>query len=568
MKRRTAVITGIAFLFFFVFSSWLMFHTFSYDEQARAIRIAFKLWSDFGAHIPMIRSFSLGSNLPTPGHIQPIEYAIFPGEPIRFHFLFDMGVGILEKMGLRIDWALNIPSIAGFTILLGTIYLLPLLLFGSVAAAVLSVIFFLFNGSFGFIRFFQTHPLSLQTPSDIWHAKDFPAFAPWGPGDVTAFWNLNIYTNQRHLSIAFAWILLFMITLLLIERWPRRRQIPFALLWGISIGALPYFHQPALLILAVLMGWYFLAFPKLRLMLAITGLLSLGLILPQLLLTGHVDSAQASLYPGYIIHNELEKLPTFWQQIARFAAFWWQNFGLHSVLIPLGFFVLPRRARLLFFPLIPLFIIPNLFKFSVEISANHKFLNFVLVLGNMISAYTLVWFVRHVRALKFPVLLQSFLFSLVGIFLVFLTLSGVIDLFVIANDTKGTVADVNANEIAAWIAQNTPKDAIFLNSSYLYHPASIAGRRIFLGWPYFPWSAGYPENRMPIMDSMYETKNAQERCELLSRYRITHITVEDVPNDYNLPKIDLAFFMDTWKPAYVSSTGKYAIFTTGELCKK
>lgn len=568
MKRRTIVITGVAFFFFVMFSSWLMFHTFSYDEEARAIRIAFKLWSDFGAHIPMIRSFSLGSNLPMSDHIQPIEYAIFPGEPIRFHFLFDMAVGILEKIGLRIDWALNIPSIAGFTLLLCSIYLLPLLLFRSVTAALLSVLFFLFNGSFGFIRFFQTHPLSLQTPFDIWNAKDFPAFAPWGPGDVTAFWNLNIYTNQRHLSIAFTWILLFIITLLLIERWPRRRQVPFALLWGITIGALPFFHQPALLILAVLMGWYFLAFPKLRVMLFITGVLSLGLILPQLLLTGNVDSSKALLYPGYIIHNELTKLSTPWQQITRLAAFWWQNFGLHSVLIPLGFFVLPRRARLILFPLIPLFIIPNLFKFSVEISANHKFLNFVLILGNMISAYVLVWFITRVRALDFPLILQSFLFSLVGVFIMFLTLSGVIDLFVIANDTKGTVGDVHANEIAAWIAQNTPADAIFLNSSYLYHPASVAGRRIFLGWPYFPWSAGYPENRMPIMDVMYETRNTKERCDLLAKYGITHVTVEDVPDDYNLPKIELAYFMDNWKPVFVSSTGKYAIFTTEALCKQ
>lgn len=565
--NQKRILSGVIFAFFFIFSFWLMFHTFSYDQNKPAIRIAFKLWSDFGAHIPMIRSFSLGNNFPNPWQHKSIEYPIFPGEPIRFHFLFDMGVGLLERLGLRIDWALNIPSAVGFFLLLVAIYTLSDRLFRSRTAAFLSVLFFLFNGSFGFLRFFALHPLSSQTPMDIIKAKEFPAFAPWGPGDVTAFWNLNIYTNQRHLSFAFALILFFMITLLAVERWRTKRQLPVALSWGILIGALPYFHQPTLLILAVLIGWYFLAFPKLRMPLVVTGLISLALIVPQILLVRSADSL-VSWYPGYTIHNELGKLPFLWEKAYRFLVFWWNNIGLHSVLIPLGFFIIPKRTRLIVFPLVVLFIIPNMFKFSVEISANHKFFNFVLILGNMISAYTLVWFVRRVSRLNFPLVLRAFLYSIVCVFIFFLTLSGIIDFFVVANDTKGVLEDIPANEVATWIARNTPKDAIFLNSSYLYHPASIAGRRIFLGWPYFPWSAGYKENRMPIMDTMYETRSSQERCELLRKRNISYVTVEDVPNDYNLPKIELAYFMKEYTPVFVSKNRTYAIFTTEALCAK
>jgi len=567
MKRRTIVVSAVACVFFLVFSSWLMFHTFSYDPARHQILIGYKLWSDFGAHIPMIRSFSMGSNLPTLTSLHPIEYAIFPGEPIRFHFLFDMGVGILEKLGLRIDWALNIPSIAGFSLLMACIYLLPLLLFHSTTTGLLSVLFFLLNGSFGFVRFFEKFPLSSHTPIDILAARDFPAFAPWGQGDVTAFWNLNIYTNQRHLAITFASILLFFITLLMGERLPRKVQTAAALLWGIIIGALPYFHQPALLILAVCMAWYFIAFPKLRYLLAITGFLSFLLIIPQVIMGGHADTSQISWYPGYIIHNELGKIPDLLPKLLRFATFWWNNLGLHSILIPVGFFLLPKRARLFLFPIIPIFVIPNLLKFSVEVSANHKFFNFVLILGNIISAYVLVWFVRHVRALRFPAIVRIIPYTLVASFLFLLTFSGLIDLFVIANDTKGVLSDIDANESAYWIAHNTPKDAIFLNSSYLYHPASIAGRRIFLGWPYFPWSAGYPENRMPIMDTMYETRDDKERCDLLRKYAISYVTVEDVPSDTNLPVIDLSYFMDHYIPVFVSQDKKFAIFTTEALCK-
>ncbi|TSC86331.1 MAG: hypothetical protein G01um10147_943 [Microgenomates group bacterium Gr01-1014_7] len=78
--------------------------------------IATKAWSDFASHIPLIRSFSLGDNfLP--------EYPLFPGEPIRYHFLFYAVVGYLEKLGLRIDYAFNILSALSFAFLIISIYL-------------------------------------------------------------------------------------------------------------------------------------------------------------------------------------------------------------------------------------------------------------------------------------------------------------------------------------------------------------------------------------------------------------------------------------------------------------
>ena len=329
------------------------------------------------------------------------------------------------------------------------------------------------------------------------------------------------------------------------------------MLWAAVFGLLPYFHQPTLLIVAVFLVWYFLLFPRLRLFIFLTGVLSAILVLPQIFLTKS-STTGIEWFPGYIIHGDIIRM-AFPHNILRLMTFWWYNLGLHAMLIPIGFFLIPKRARCILFPIIPLFIIPNLFKFSVEVSANHKFFNFVMILGHMISAYTLVWFFQKIKGLAGYVI--------IGVLIVFLTLSGVIDFFVVKNDTKGSIRDIPANEVAGWIAANTPKDAIFLNSSYLYHPASIAGRRIFLGWPYFAWSAGYGENRMPIMDTMYETKDSKERCNLLKNRNISYVTVEDVPDDTNLPKIDLAYYLKLFSPVFLSNDRRYAIFTTGELCK-
>ncbi len=80
----------------------------------------------------------------------PPEYPIFPGLPITYHYLFALIVGKLEAIGVPLDWALNIPSIIGFFLILLMIYLLAKKWFGDPRIGVLGVAFFLFNGSMGF----------------------------------------------------------------------------------------------------------------------------------------------------------------------------------------------------------------------------------------------------------------------------------------------------------------------------------------------------------------------------------------------------------------------------------
>jgi hypothetical protein len=562
-KKKIPSFAGMTILFFFSF--FLMFHTFSYDGATHSIQIAYKLWSDFGAHIPLIRSFSLGDNFPNPWTHTFVQYPIFPGPLIRYHFLFYLFVGILERIGIRIDWALNVPSALGFFLLLTLLYIIAKKLFSSSAIGILTILFFLFNGSLGFLRFFMLHPVSLHTLDDIVHAKAFPAFAPWGQGDVTAFWNLNIYTNQRHLSLAFALVLFFILQVIQDKRYTLSQQILRALPWGIGFGLLPFFHQPALLILAIFIACYFVLYPRQRTFLLIVGVLTAIVVLPQIVLTG-AGATSVQWYPGYIIHNDLVAQKQVIQIIARIVSFWWQNLGLHSMLIVIGFPLIPCRARKALIPIIPLFLIANCFKFSVEASANHKFFNFMMMLGQMISAYVLVRLFHAIRRHFRHSFIRLFVYSFISLLFIPLTLSGVIDFFVIVNDTKGSVSDIPKNEVAVWIGRNTPPDAVFLNSSYLYHPASIAGRPIFLGWPYFPWSAGYKENRMPIARTMYETHSATTRCALLSKYNISYITVEDVKNDSNLPRIDYAYFRDHFTPVFVSKDDRYAIYTEKSLC--
>ncbi len=498
------------FLFLFFFSFWLMIHTFSYDQKNSSMLIAGKAWSDFGAHIPLIRSFSLGDNLTRFFH-GTVEYPLFPGEPIRYHFLFYMFVGILEKIGFRIDWALNIPSALGFFALTVLLYLLAKGLFHSIKVGVLTVIFFLLNGSLSFIRFFQFHPVSGASFRDIVTNNSFPSFAPWGTGDVTAFWNLNIYTNQRHLAFAFALALVFICILLWIEKKPLKKQGIFIIPEVLILAIMPYFHQPMLVILAVFMMCYFFLFPRLRVIVLLIGEIGALFVIPQLFPL--LNSPKTFHWqPGYLI--------TYRLTIMSFVWYWIQNLGLHFFLIPVGWLLAPARIKKIMAPLLFLFIIPNLFQFSVEMAANHKFFNFYLLFGNMLSAYVLI----RIFSLRY-------VGKIIGV-LVFtgLIFSGIIDFFPIINDGYMTLPDIPKNKAALWIRDNTPHSALFLNSSYLFHPASLAGRKVFQGWPYFAWSAGYDTyQRGQDLFLLYKTTDPSAFCRVINRNHISYITYQEPP---------------------------------------
>jgi len=473
--------------------------------------IATKAWSDFGAHIPLIRSFSLGANWPP-------QYPLFPGQPIRYHFLFYFLVGMLEKAGLRIDWALNIPSALGFFLLVYMVYKLGTFLFADKRVGMLAVLFFLFNGNLTFVRFFRQFPINFASLGQIMRNVHFVSFAPWGQGDISAFWSLNIYTNQRHLALAFGLALLVVYLFLKLETVSVRKQMFWAPVLAILLGIFPYFHQPTLLIVGICMGWYFLVFPRLRWFLLLTGILAGLLIAPQVFLLSQGPKLIA-WYPGYLIHDALS--------IPRFFSYWWQNLGLHSVLYAIGFLVAPVWMKKALFPIFIIFAVANLFKFSPEVAASHKFFNFFLILGNILSAYALIRLFHRIRSMSSHWLIGVSAYWIIGLFLFFLTFSGIIDFFPIYNDPIGPLPDKPTNKMANWILHNTPPESIVLNSSFFYNPASLAGRKIFLGWPYFAWSAGYDTyKRMDQQKHVLEAPDTESLCLFLSRYNIDYILLE------------------------------------------
>ncbi len=521
----------LIFSFLAVFSLWLMWHTFSYNPVQHELLVSGKFWSDFGGYLPQIRSFSLGKNWPP-------QYPLYPGVPTRYHFLFYMVTGLLEKLGVRIDFALNLLSAAGFLLLLVMIWIVALAVFSDERVSWLSLLFFLFNGSFSWLDFLRLYPLSSHSLTDLLHLSAFPSFAPWNGSTIAAFWNLNIYTNQRHLGLSYA-LCLVLIYLLYSQR---RRGL---YLVGFITGTFLLLNQAVFAIAVIFVGWFFLLHRSSRLPLLFSALGGLPWLYFGLFATP--TPPPLNLHLGFLTPQPATA--------GSLLHFWFLNLGLHLFLIPLGFFLAPKKARIFIVPLLLLFFIPNIFQLSTDIINNHKLFNFFLIFGAMYSAWALCYLWDKYRPARF----------VIPIIVFFLILGGIVDLFPVINDSYYAIADWQSNPDAAFFVHHTPPDAVVLNSTWFYHPASIAGRFIYNGYSYFTWSFGYDQvAREDSTKAMYSAPTKPIACRLLQAANISYVELNPHPEGFLHPNWQL--WSTDFTPAYTNPQTGLKIYSVSQNC--
>jgi hypothetical protein len=521
------------------FGIFLMFSTFA--KENGMLYISAKAWSDFASHIPLIRSFSMGYNFPP-------EYPLFPGEAIKYHFGFYFGVGMLEKIGIPIDLSLNIPSVLGFIFLSFTIYYLAYLIFKSKAVGVLSLLFFIFNSSLSYIYYFQKNSISIESIRNIPLINNFQSFAPYGEGVISAFWNLNIYTNQRHLALSFSLSLL--IVYLLLKPVFKNEKINYKLsvILGVVLGLSFFLHLAVLIMTGLTILFLAGSFKKIRKSAFIIFLISGLISLPQYLYISSADGYNLALNPGYLLAGNFT--------LSNFFEFWIFNLGLSIILIPLGFVFANKNQRKILLSVVPIFIIGSLFQFSPEIAANHKFFNYFILISNMFSAFAIYIIWKK----------KNFLKPLAVIFTFLMIFGGIIDFFPLYNDSKIVIADYERREESKWIIKNTYPNAVFLNTTYLYNPASLAGRKIYFGWPYFAWSQGYnTENRGKIFTQILESNDKTVACELLKNNEIDFVEINlENKDDPDLPNISNLYFKEFFSVYKIKNN--YNIYDVNKSC--
>jgi len=540
---------------------WMMFATLDYKDGT--LLIGNNEWSDFGPNTAIIQSFAVGHNFPT-------HYPHFSGEPIRYHFLFYCQAGNLTFLGLPLPWSLNFLSIVTLVSLLALLMALGQLLFQSRTVGRIGAALFFFHGTLSFVSFFRAQPSISAAFHTILGLKDFLASGYPYRGETWGIWTQVVYLNQRHFASAVG--LLVVVLLFLIDRYrqhseakaalsavepspapelspaaepefpepdfsipppmeaqpeirflDRLRRLPSELVVfdksfifaGCLLGLLPFWNALVFTAAFAILSILFLFFPCRRQLVGL-GLAAALVALPQLALlkAGGVHGATHSLlHWGYVIG------PPTMGNILRYIAF---SFGLKWGLVLVALVFANWFQRRFFLALCVMYVMTFCMQMSIEALANHKYLNIYLIISNLFAAYGVLRLCR-LRVPWLRILTQSIALLVTGA----IVLGGAIDLVAIHN-SYWIQLKYERDPLVTWLRENTKPHDIFLSDRFVNHQILLAGRRLFYGWPSFPWSSGYDTTqRDQDYRELFESTDPYAVLRLLYKHNIAYVAIDD-----------------------------------------
>ncbi len=398
-----SVFYGIVIVGITVAATFLMFYT--YRVNGTTLLNGYSTFSDLSPHTAMVSSFGEGFNFPT-------QYMHFSGDGIKYHFLFYFLAGTLQYLGLPIDYALNIPSIASMVCALVLLGLLAVLISSRRTAFLVAPILVLFRSSLNvFYHFSELVKEGLTSSQALKEIMDFSSWYAVTDYDGWGIWAINVYPNQRHLMLGVAVILVMVIIFLPFVRrlgisvsraegfgggikafvasknaWLPRSGDP---LYPVSIAiyacvlviVMPYFHGSCLIaLLLVLFGMAI--FSESRLLYLATAVCAVVSSFIQTLVFsgGYKNVVSFAFEPGFILTDiTFSSLVKYLFIVTGFTLILAVIFALTSLVLDIIRKKPVHRFLLFICALFPM-IFAFLFKVSLEMLANHKFIQVSLIL--------------------------------------------------------------------------------------------------------------------------------------------------------------------------------------------
>lgn len=500
------------------------------------------VFSDFSPHIGMVRSFSHGNNFPT-------SYSHFAGSDIRYHFMFQFLVGNLEFLGMRLDYAFNIPSAIGLISTFSLLYVLGCKLGGKRAIGCLSCLFFAFRSSPSLLTYLSELPKG----TGIFEAlKANSGFFSYTTHEDWGLWNLNVYCNQRHLAFTLPIMLLMLLLFiplayeglyrasqgmiavsnkygekknistifhkgiefikLLFLQWEgwKVKDVKLAIMAGLIIGAMAFWNGAVTI--AILLVLFVLAMiSDRRLELLITAVIAtlLSVIQSNVFISG--AAIETEFLFGFIAEN-----PTFFGSIDYIK----RLTGIFFPILLLSFLTLKGTRRWVLFAFLAPFIFAFTISLTVDVTVNHKYIMMSLMLLGIFVAIFLVKLLEN----------RSFFLKFVsGILVIILTCTGFYEYLVVLKKNSGSNYIVlnMRDEVTEWVMEHTTARDTILSPYYALNQVVLGGGMLYLGWPYFGWSAGYDTNgRQEMVIKMYEANTSEELSGLVEQEGICYIIVD------------------------------------------
>ncbi len=549
--------------------SWMMFASF--NTTGSKLRISNPEYSDFGPNTAIMQSFAVGQNFPT-------EYPHFSGDRIRYHFLFYFQAGNLEFLGLDPTWSLNLLSILTIVAMLMLVMALGEALFDSRAVGRVGSVLFFFFGSLSYMPFLDKQGSVRGAIHAILHLREFlPTIFPYR-GEAWGTWSQVTFLNQRHFASAIG-ILLVVVVFLVIQyrafyakraartsssntltpqpavsperttgmppadpapegfqatasavtatspaqvrepAWTTvdsfRSTLPGFVFSGVLLGLLPMWNSAVFIAAFVILAVLFILCPLRVQMVAMA--IPAGLIaLPQMLYlsTGTGRTQMPKLFHwGYTLDH-----PTAWN-VTKYLGF---SFGFKWLLIVLALLFASKLQRRVFLAISSLLLIAFCFQFTIEVLANQKFFHIWIIIANVFVAFGLwrLWRLS-LGGTTIPGKLTALL-----LFILIIP-GGLIEFFPIHNTYWSEVAYKN-DPLIEWLMKETKPRDIFLTNRFVNHPMLMAGRRVFYGWPYYAWSAGYDASkRDKDYLELFQSRDPRKVFRLLKENHINYVAIDN-----------------------------------------
>ncbi|MCQ2515350.1 MAG: hypothetical protein MJ094_00620 [Saccharofermentans sp.] len=529
---------GISVILITIAASYLIISTYHITDGI--LYAGGTVWSDLSPHTAMTSSFATGFNFPT-------QYMHYSGDGIQYHFFFYFLAGTLEYLGLPIDMAINIPSIIGIICALILAGDLAVLLFRKRAAFVLTPVFILFRSALNvFVHIKELCKSGLPIETALENIIKFNDWYDITPYDNWGIWAINVYPNQRHLMLGVSVMLILVIlftpyvrrmSISLIKAWETpelsRKEIKkgvtypnrfiritktfFAtkegwlfrtndplnplgtmILGSILVICLPFFHGSAL-IGALLVLAFMAIFSETRLSYAVVAATAvLSSMIQTRIFSGGANNVVHFMYvPGFVVEDKtISGIFNYLFNITGFTLIISIVFVLYLLITNIV------NSKPLYREVMYLaFLIPLIFAFNVQVSlemlANHKFIQFTLILVDVFVAGAIseMFSPGNKPKEKLPkswyITLRVCLI-LVGSFLIIpLTATGISEWCVYKNKNDYLFTVDTNSKLVSWIEENTDTSDVFLTPTWSLNRFVFAGRPMYYGWPYYAWSAGH-----------------------------------------------------------------------------
>jgi hypothetical protein len=531
---------------------------------------------DMSLHLNIIRSVSQWQCV-------PVQYPPYTGAGMKYHFFFDFLAGNLEFLGLRIDFAYNLPSVLAMVAMYCAIFECFFRLCGRKNVCHLVWLFVTFRSSMGIYFFVKENWGNLGTAfrtNDVYLGKT--DYEWWG------LYQVNALLNQRHLIFGMA-VAFFVISLFLpyvirgmeerakLRRGEDGRVLPLkeymtavlhkhmtvsgrsqagtAVFAGVFLGLTGYVSGHAV-IATLLMLFVMMWFARDQLAFAFTGLCSAVIMLALMsIFAGSGSPFGVSLTHGYVLED---------RSLGNIGKFFFQWIWL---LIPfLILYVL--RNKSVHWIVMAASLLPIVFAFCVKLSPNmtqnHKYMLFALYWLELQGA---IAFADALRAKKTTVMVTLRRVVLL-VLLIPLLSTGLYDSYLVLKkcDTKSSYTLETTPKLLSWAKEaGVTKDTVFLVKGNVLTSVNAAGFLNYLGHMSMAQTAGYNvPDRRAWAEMLLRSETPEDARELAHALGIRYILIQRRQREED-PKLREDVLATAFAKVYSAGSGVHevAVYDTG-----